>query len=183
MSVKEITRMIGGDMGTRKDKDFYPTPPWVTEELLSRITLEGSVLEPACGDGAISEVLKKHGYSVTSSDLYDYGYGKSGLDFLRLQEPVENIVTNPPFNLSTKFALHGLNLVSGKMCLFNKLTFLEGKERGSKLFTQNKLEKVIVFSERVNFDLSTGNRTGGMMSFAWFVFDKKYNGKPAIEWV
>ncbi len=24
---------------------------------------------------------------------------------------------------------------------------------------------------------------GGMMSFAWFIFDKNYHGTPVIDWV
>lgn len=183
MGVTEITRIIGGNMGTRKDKDFYPTPTWVTEELLSHVDIEGDILEPACGNGAISKVLEKYGHKVQSQDLYDYGYGTPNIDFMKYMEPVDNIITNPPFNLSTKFAIHGLNLVRRKLIFFNKLTFLEGKTRKSQLFDLRKLEKVIVFSERVNFDISSGQRTGGMMSFAWFIFNKNYEGHPFLEWV
>ncbi len=184
MKVKEMTGLIGGDKGSRRKNDFYPTPKYVTDMLLDRITFEGKIWEPACGDGAISKELIARGYDVKSTDLNDYDYGTPGLDFLKSLEQYDNIVTNPPFNLSTKFALHGLNLVRKKLVLFNKLTFLEGKIRRNKLFNQNKLEKVIVFSERLNFAFpdEKGGK-GGMLAFAWFVFDKNYNGEARIEWI
>ena len=37
----------------RQSHDFYPTPDWVTEALLKRVTLNGPVWEPCCGDGEI----------------------------------------------------------------------------------------------------------------------------------
>jgi hypothetical protein len=178
-----ITRLIGGDTGKRKKNDFYPTPSWAMDYLLDNVTFEGNIWEPACGNGSISKELIKRDYNVYSSDLNDYGYGDTGIDFLKKQMQYDNIITNPPFNKSTEFALHGLNLVRNKLVLLNKLTFLEGKVRKSKLFSQNKLERVFVFSERLNFDLSLNKKTGGMLSFAWFIFDKNYQGKPTIEWI
>lgn len=38
--------------------EFYPTPPEATRALLSVESFDGAIWEPACGDGAISEVLK-----------------------------------------------------------------------------------------------------------------------------
>jgi len=55
--------------------EFYPTPPEATRALLSVETFEGSIWEPACGDGAISKVLTEAGYQVVSTDLIDRGYG------------------------------------------------------------------------------------------------------------
>jgi len=181
MSLKQMNALIGGNTGKRKAHDFYPTPKWAVDAILDRVTFTGSIWEPACGDGAISKNLISRGYDVRSTDLIDHGYGFSGFDFLKMQEPWTNIITNPPFNLSTKFALHGLNIVSDKLVLLNKLSFLEGKVRRDTLFSQRKLEVVYIFGERLNFD---PNSTGtGMMAFAWFVFDKKHEGPARIEWI
>jgi len=43
--------------------------------LLSVETFEGSIWEPACGDGAISKVLLAAGFDVVSTDLIDRGFG------------------------------------------------------------------------------------------------------------
>ena len=45
---------------------FVETPSYVTNALLENETFEGNILEPCCGKGAISKVLKDAGYNVTS---------------------------------------------------------------------------------------------------------------------
>ena len=180
MSKDQIQRLIGhGEKSNRVKDDFYPTPEIATIELLKREKFDGEVWEPACGDGAISEKFKQYGYNVYSTDLIDRNYGDDHFDFLKSFRPAENIVTNPPFNIGTKFTIHALKLASKKVVLFNKLTFLEGKERRDKLFCYNHLKTVYIFSERLAF----GNHKGGMLAFAWYVFDKSYDGKPSLEWI
>ncbi len=185
MTLNTISRLIGsGDPQKRKESDFYATPVEATEELLRREKFEGSIWEPACGDGAISRTLNLWGYSeVYSSDIVDRGYtpAEVPLDFLTcMTRNTHNIITNPPFSLGTEFTIHALNCATRKVAIFNKLSFLEGIERKKKLYSLNMLRTVYVFSKRVSF--GTGTK-GGMMAFAWFVFDKSYNGKPQLEWI
>lgn len=99
--------------------------------------------------------------------MNDYGYGETGIDFLTTKGDCDNIITNPPFNISTAYALHALKLAKRKVVLLNKLTLLEGKKR-----------KVHVFSDRLFF-----NEKSGMLCFAWFVFDNEYYGEPVIKWI
>ena len=178
MSVQTLHRIIGHGNNRVKD-DFYPTPTNATLALLENEKFDGDVWEPACGDGAISKLLKLQGYNVYSSDLIDRGYGDSHFDFLNSWRVHDNIVTNPPFNIGTKFAIHSLHCARKKVALFQKLTFLEGKERRDKLFSLNMLRRVYVFSERQGF----GDHKGGMLAFAWFVFDKEYQGKAEITFI
>lgn len=181
MSLEQITRIIGsGDPKKRVKDDFYATPDWAIDALLNRERFFGEIWEPACGDGAICKRLQHYGYTdIHATDLIYRGYGEGGIDFLNTRRPSDNIITNPPFNISTKFALHSLRLATRKVALFNKLTFLEGKERRDKLFSQNYLKTVYIFSERVGF----GGSKAGMLAFAWFVFDKEYIGRPQLEWI
>lgn len=82
----------------RLPNEFYPTPPEATRALLSVESFDGPIWEPACGDGRIAQVLLDHGYTVIATDLHAYGYGASGVDFLREAEPrARHIVTNPPY--------------------------------------------------------------------------------------
>tara|TARA_R110000803_G_C11803319_1_gene299717 strand:+ start:46 stop:582 length:537 start_codon:yes stop_codon:yes gene_type:complete len=161
----------------RVKNDFYPTPPEATQALLERYKFDGNIWECACGDGSMSKVLKENKYDVYSSDLIDRGYGESGVDFLKTFKKFDNIVTNPPFNLSTEFTLQALQLANKNVAMLNKLSFLEGINRKNKIFIQNKLKNILVFSKRVKFG---GN---GLMAFAWFIFDKNYNGKPTLDWI
>lgn len=179
MSLEQFTRLVGSGNPEREKDDFYATPDWAIDALLDREKFEGEIWEPACGDGAICKRLIKYGYSnIYATDLVDRGYGDDHFDFMNSRRLTENIVTNPPFKIGTKFTLHALAVASQKVCMFNKLSFLEGKERRDRLFSLNKLECVYVFGERVGF-----NGGGGMLAFAWFVFDKRYDGKPRLEWI
>ena len=65
-----------------------------------------------------------------------------------------------------------------------KLTFLEGQER-RKLFERTPPRRIWVFSKRVscakNGDFERyGN---GAVCYAWFVFEKGFNGTPTIHWI
>jgi hypothetical protein len=185
MSLQQVGRLIGtGDPEKRVKDDFYATPVNAIEALLRREKFEGSIWEPACGDGAICKTLNLWGYwDVHGSDIVDRGYkpAEVPLNFLNcMTRNTDNIITNPPFNIGTEFTLHSLNCARKKVAIFNKLTFLEGVDRSKRLYSLNMLRTVYVFSRRVSFG-AVGK--GGMMAFAWFVFDKQYNGKPTLEWI
>jgi hypothetical protein len=172
----------------REKDDWFPTPPLATEKLLSVETFDGPLWEPACGDGAISKVLINHGYEVISSDLVDRGYGESPIDFLMEWTPrAPNICTNPPFKLAVPFVQQSLHMTTGKVAMLLKLAFLEGQERAA-LFQSSPLARVWVFSRRLAFvpGGTTNARKidgGGMMAFAWFVFQHGHIGPPTLGWI
>lgn len=146
--------------------------------------------ECACGEGHLSERLKKHGHFVISTDLINRGYGKGEIDFLTAGRPLMEdtlaIVTNPPYRYATEFVRHALEIMhDGEyVCMFLKLTFLEGKER-RKLFDKSPPLKVLVFSERIkcakNGDF--GSVGASAVAYAWFVWRKGYKGKPTVSWI
>ena len=91
---------IIGSGGTRKPLDFYATPPEVTAALLDALKLPKSITiwEPACGDGAMADVMESYGYKVIRSDI------QQGQDFLTIpKQDADWIITNPPFSLAEQF--------------------------------------------------------------------------------
>lgn len=91
-------RPLKRDVPRRLPNEFYPTPPEATRALLSVERFEDSIWEPACGDGAIARLLQSDGHTVVSTDLNDYGYGITGIDFLKETRPrAKHIVTNPSY--------------------------------------------------------------------------------------
>ena len=118
----------------RADMDYYATEPAATEWLCKIEHFQGPILEPSCGEGHISEVLKAHGYEVTSRDLADRGYGDVA-DFLAPDNTRWNgdIITNPPYAFAQEFVEKALAIIPDgrKVAMFLKLTFLEGKKRAS----------------------------------------------------
>lgn len=176
---------IAPDAVNRERDDFYPTPPEATRALLSVEQFCGGIWEPACGDGAISRVLEAAGYAVESSDLIDRGYGISNRDFLlEWQQMADNIVTNPPFKHAEDFARHSLRRARRRVAILCRLAWLEGKERG-KMFATTPLARVWVFSSRVVMTRAGSEMPGGggMIAFAWFVWDHEHSGPPTLGWL
>jgi hypothetical protein len=98
--------------------DLYETPACAVEALLRVEKLPLRIWEPACGRGAIVNVLRAHGHQVVATDIADYGLpikppGYWGRDFLletKAPEGTELILTNPPFRIAEPFVAHALEL-------------------------------------------------------------------------
>lgn len=135
----------------RQCDDYYATEPKATEWLCKLEKFEGSILEPSCGEGHMSEVLKEAGYDVVSRDLVDRGYGEVA-DFLAIDNVGfdGNIVTNPPYKFAQKFVEKALSIIpkGKKVAMFLKLTFLEGKARRA-LFKSSPPCRIWVSSSRL----------------------------------
>ena len=180
--VQTFVRGIIPDAANREPDDFYPTNPIGTEALLSVERFEGEVWEPACGGGHMSEVLKAHGYRVTSTDLVDRGYGRAPVDFLRDVRTVDNVITNPPYKLAEEFAAHALARTTGKVALLCRLAWLEGIQR-KRFFQASPLARVWVFSRRLAMQRGKICDTGGMIAFAWYVWEHGHRGPPRLGWL
>lgn len=181
----------------RVDNDFYATPRNAIEAILNEVKLDGSILEPAAGQGHISKVLKEY-YPYTeivSTDLVQreerFGISiQGGVDFLthEFNRKFDNVITNPPFNLAQEFIERALQLSNDKVIMFAKIQLLEGNKR-RELFDNTPLKYVYVFSKRVN-PLRNGEELdekgkpwSSTMCFAWFVWEHDYEGEPIIRWL
>ena len=150
---------------SRVENDYYATPFEATEAILSREELHGSILEPAAGI-------------------------VGGVDFLteNYPEKFNNVITNPPFSLAKEFAEKALEVSTGKVILFAKIQFLEGRQR-KDFFATHPPKAVYVFSKRVNplrngLEVDeNGKPWSSTMCFAWFVWEHSYTGEPCIRWI
>jgi len=175
----------------RESNDFYATDPISIEKLLEVEKLNNDIWECACGEGHLSEVLKKHEHRVYSTDLINRGYGISGIDFLNCKNKYKgDIVTNPPYKYAKEFVLKGLDLLEdgNKLCLFLKVQFLEGIARKKEIYDKFSPKTVYVFSKRVlcakNADFERMKAGGGSaVAYAWYVWEKGYQGETVIKWI
>ena len=161
--------------------NFYPTFWLVTEALLEVEEFGSSVWEPACGDGAISEVLIKHGYEVDSSDIMDRGYGAVE-DFFESDRIAESIVTNPDYDYSEEFVRRALEKTTYKVAMLLPLSFLASRGRYD-LFRSTPLKCVYVFTGRISLYPHDwrGSKGNGRETYAWFVWQHGYEGNPTIH--
>lgn len=164
--------------------DYYPTPSWATHALIENETFEGDIWECACGDGAMADVLKHTGNKVFSSDLFDRGYGKPGIDFLDNDISASNIVTNPPFHSAEAFVHEAFQKAEKKFAFLFRLAFLESANRANSIFLRIPPTRVWVFSERITFYPSGAKRAGsGTTAYAWFVWDKNNSNPTELCWI
>lgn len=147
------------------------------------------VWEPACGEGHLSEVLKKHGILELSTDKIDRGYGQK-FDFFNFVGYWNgDIITNPPYSIGKDFVTKALETVPDghKVAMFLKLTFLESKSR-KELFLKYPPKIIYVSSSRLqcakNGDFEKNSKgTGSAIAYAWYVWEKGYCGDPIIKWI
>ncbi len=98
--------------GERQEHDFYATSPDAVRQLLEVESFSHDILEPCCGAGHIAKVLADCGHNVKAQDLYDYGFGESGVDFLKYRDKFNgDIITNPPYKFATEFVMHALEII------------------------------------------------------------------------
>lgn len=171
--------------GKRREADFYPTPYCLTRLLLDSVTLQGRILEPACGNEAITRVLRERGYSYTDYDL------SLGTDFLSETQHFNTIITNPPYSLSDEFITKAKE-VSDNFYFLLPLGYLHGKERYDNVYCDKDypLRSVSVFTRYPMFEeelREDGKHKTGMLVFAWFHFARRdldeEVGAPVIQWL
>ena len=199
MQIKEWTSdtkalhvMLGSSTRAAEEReadDFYATDPKALELLLNIEEFDPYVWECACGKGHLSEVLKKRGYIVKSTDLIDRGYGEGNIDFLQCNEKHNgDIITNPPYKYAQQFVEHALELIpeGNRVVMFLKLTFLESQNR-RKMFDKYPPEYIYVSSSRLRCasggEFEKYKSSGGTaIAYAWFIWRKGFTGEPRVRW-
>lgn len=175
----------------RQSEDFYATDPAVLDHLSAKYTIPDVVLEPACGEGHLSEWMREHGHKVYSYDIMDRGYGDrhNFFEMLTIPEDCTCILTNPPYKYATEFVLHALELVpsGGQVVMFLKTTFLETERRYNEIFKFTPPHYVFQFIRRAmcakNADFDEARKMGSAVSYAFFVWEKGYKGNTIVDWI
>jgi len=162
--------IIGGSspQNARHGSDFYETPPECTVALLRAWPVVGPIWEPACGLGAISDVLEAHGHVVNSTDLRHTGYGTGGVDMLAMMPcRYGAVITNPPFALAADFIRY-IRAMHVPFALLLKGTFWHAKNRHA-LFLETGPAAVMPMLWRPNMAPDRGKSP--TMEFCWTVWD------------
>lgn len=171
--------------------EFYPTPPEATRALLAAERFNGSIWEPACGQGHIAKVLTDHGHKVVATDLIDYGFGQHGRDFLMEKEPLaRNIITNPPYGrgLADAFCLHALELTAktgGKVAMLVAVQSLCHPTR-TPFFETHPPAIIYAVDDCTCYpygDPRKATRSILQQRYCWLVWHTDYRGSTLFKWL
>lgn len=185
--------MLGVNPNTqRQEDDFYATEPSALKIFLKQlkkdnIVLNNNIWECASGQRHLANVLLDFGYEVKMTDLVKRINGVIEQDFL-LEQDIFNgdILTNPPFKLAEKFVEKGMELLSNgnKLLLFLKIQFLEGQKR-KELFKKYPPKYVYCYSSRQKCakDGEFEKYTATTQFYAWYIWEKGFNGETIIRWI
>ncbi len=188
---KSTFTCLGASSHSEHDRDlhdYYATDPMAAELLLGVEPYLSSIWECACGEGHLAKVFDKYNKLALSSDLINRGYGNTFVDFLKTdrEDWYGDIVTNPPYKYAKEFIEKALELVEEgrKVCMFLKVTFLEGKAR-KEFFKKYPPKTVYVSSQRIKCALNGDfdNTGSSAIAYAWFVWEKGYQGDTVVKWI
>lgn len=187
----QLQRRVYSPVPRRLPNEFYPTPPEATRALLSVETFDGSIWEPACGEGAIAKELHVAGHNVVSTDLIDYGFGISGVDFLKEIRPrARHIVTNPPYGsgLADAFITRSLDFAretGGTVAMLLNLASLAHRTR-TRWWQEHPPARLYAIDDIVCWP---EHRYGPAPShftkhrYFWAVWTSDHEGPPAFWWL
>lgn len=188
---KSVFANIGASSHSKTERekhDYYSTSPLAITLLDKYNLLDKDVpyWETAVGGGSLSKELKRLGYNVTKeTDLYDRGYGDSGVDFFKVNEVFQgNTITNPPYSLINDWIKHSLKVTSNKVYLFCRIQTLETVKRYD-IFKENPPKYVCPFVKRVKcYKNGIVKDYSSAVCYSWFIWDNKADNEDTkVKWL
>lgn len=177
---------------SRRDLDYYPTPPDVTRAILDTLAPQPGavVLDPSCGDGAILDVASER-WCVTrgieldssrASTALAKGHAVTAGDALARSWPsCDLLVQNPPFSLALDFVRRAAQYAAerGSMTAsLVRLSFLSSKGRAA--FHREHPADVYVLAGRPSF---TGDGKVDQVDYVWLVHGPGVERRwSVLEW-
>ena len=187
VSINKTNGYANNSIQIRHNEDYYATEPKAVKMLLELEKFKGIIWECACGEGHLSEEIKKFGFNVYSSDLIDRGYGnvKDFLSIENFNETDMNIITNPPYKYANEFIIKAMTILKegNKLALFLPIRYLEGKAR-KRIYKDFPPKTIYVSSGRLicAFNGNFEAQTNSAVCYAWFVWQKGYKGETVLKW-
>ena len=174
--------MSSANRGTiRQPNDHYDTPDYTIQSLLDVHQIVDPVFEPCAGNLAIVKMLNWTGGMVKSNDINDDLPTDTHYDYTRVsifKDKFKTIITNPPYNIASDIIEKAVYDVvdGGEVIMLLRLNFL-GSQKRKVFWKQMPLKHIYVLSKRPSF---IGGKTDST-EYAWFIFEKGYNGSSTIE--
>lgn len=156
----------------RVARDFYPTPEAAVLPLLPHLRPNTIFEEPCAGDGALKDILNRHGHDCRfSSDIEPQREDIVKSDFIDLwQTTCECFITNPPWDRKILHPLiTHLSDIAPTWLLFDA-DWMHTKQSAEYMGRCVKIVSV----GRVKW--IPDSKMTGKDNCAWYLFDKNHNG-------
>ena len=146
----------------RNEHDLYETPEWVVDEFLNLVPIreDWKYLEPCRASGRF------YNHMPIGSAWAEI---REGVDYLNTQyNPVDCILTNPPFSLAQEF-VEKARTEADVVIMLLRVGFL-GSIRRKEFWSKNPPSAMITLSKRPSF--TDNGKTDGA-EYAFFIWDDK----------
>lgn len=183
MTIEDFALTSPVPVGGRESHDHYPTPRWVTEALVRYGDLRGwwpmgTVLDPACGEGAILDVMQGQALNTLGYEIHEgraaeaarRGHSVDAGDALArpLWGLCDAIVMNPPYSSEAGRFVHRAvaHMLAGgcmRVCALLYVSFAEPAADRGGLFREFAPD-MLILPRRPKFDGKGTNSTAS----AWF---------------
>lgn len=173
----------------RVPADLYQTPAWVIDALEEHICLDGTVWEPACGEGKMVRAIEAYGAEVIATDKNNHGFAGmlKAFDFLgryltKNEFGFDAIITNPPYGPQGKtaeaFIKRGLELLEfgDLLALLLPVDFDSAKTRAKYFADCPDFAAKIVLRRRIKwFEQPAGEKSSTpSANHAWFLWERTH---------
>ncbi len=145
------------------------TPPRLARALVAILQPSGVILEPCAGTGAFVRALRPHG-DVRWCEI------DRGRDFFDWTEPVDDIVSNPPWSSFARVLAHALQIARHRVALVATVNHFWTRHRRALVRKAGfGMERIVEFDAPREWGAPTGFQLG------MIVLTKGYTGPCAME--
>jgi len=154
---------IEGKYAHMNKNDVVFTPDWLARQMCELFPLDGKVLEPCKGEGAILKYLPK---DALWCEIVD------GRNFYDFQEKVRWIITNPPYSDFNRFLEHSFNLSDNIVLLVPV----------AKMFkSMGTLRAILNYGGFVSINILPASKAGFPFGFPCAIYHLRRNYKGLTE--
>lgn len=186
----------------RKAAEEYMTPEWVVETLCSVMPIYGNIWEPACGHGAIVNVLERQSHcTVIGSDINpEFSKFPGSWDFLDPKVQASyftpsrghfSIITNPPYGkqgrLAEQFVRAAISLTQfqdfgGRVAMLLPVDWCSARDRHDLFEGFRGHVTKITLTERIRWTNIPQSGSSPSQNHAWYIWDHSRKGRD-IRWL
>jgi hypothetical protein len=172
------------------DNYFTLDAPWLIPALLSRVPIEGPILEPAAGVGHMVIELRRHGLDVVASDLHAYedplvpDIAIRDLRQLTSLRGFKWVITNLPYRQQDTLGAHLVELGVRDGCsvaLLTRAEWITARARDGLIHSNPNFAGVVHLTSRPRWsEIRVGSPRH---NFIWAVWSADPRSPGADGWV